>query len=166
LEKRKEKGKKRARVNDHEKLDKALKKAHHYLKYRERSKYEIEEKLRSEGFDDEVIRDVVKKLLEKNILNDNRFTRMYIEDSIRIKKRGPHKIRRELKKLGIKDYLISDALKEFQDDFLETIGAIIEQYTSDRKLGEKELLKLKRKLYRKGFSIEDIESEFEKQGLE
>jgi SOS response regulatory protein OraA/RecX len=57
-------------------------------------------------------------------------------------------------------------LKEFQDDFLETIGAIIGQYTSDRKLGEKELLKLKRKLYRKGFSIEDIESEFEKQGLE
>lgn len=153
-------------MSDHEKLDKALKKAHHYLKYRERSKHEIEEKLRSEGFDIEVIEDTVEKLSEKNILNDNRFTRMYIEDSIRIKKRGPHRISRELKKLGIEDYLIRDALKEFRNDFLETLGAVIGNYTSDKKMDKKELLKLKRKLYRKGFSIEDIESEFEKQGLE
>ncbi|MEA2065736.1 MAG: RecX family transcriptional regulator [Thermotogota bacterium] len=153
-------------MNDHEKLDKALKKAHHYLKYRERSKYEIKKKLRSEGFNDQVIEDVVEKLSEKNILNDNRFTRMYIEDSIRIKKRGPHRVRRELKNLGIEDYLISDALKEFRDDFIETLGVVIENYTPDKRMDEKELLKLKRKLYRKGFSVEDIESEFEKKGLE
>ncbi|MGC9383663.1 MAG: regulatory protein RecX [Kosmotogaceae bacterium] len=153
-------------MSDHEKLDKALKKAHRYLKYRERSKYEIEEKLRSEGFNSEVIEDTVEKLSGKNILNDNRFTRMYIEDSIRIKKRGPHRISRELKKLGIEDYLISDTLKEFRNVFLETLGAVIESYTSDKKMDEKELLKLKKKLYRKGFSIEDIESEFEKHGLE
>ncbi|TYB95689.1 MAG: RecX family transcriptional regulator [Kosmotoga sp.] len=162
----KEKRKKRKKVSDHEKLNEALKKAYHYLKYRERSKYEIKKKLQDEGFNQRIVKDAIEKLLEKNIVNDKRFTRMYVEDSIRIKKKGPHRIRRELKKLGIEEHVITDTLKDFREEFLETLGTIIRDYISSKVLDESELLKLKSKLYRKGFSTEDIESEFEKQGLE
>jgi len=153
-------------VSDQGKLNEALKKAYHYLKYRERSKYEIKKKLEEEGFNRGIVKDAIEKLLEKNIVNDKRFTQMYVEDSIRIKKRGPHRIRKELKELGIEEYIITDTLKDFREDFLETLGTIIKDYISSKALDESELLKLKRKLYRKGFSTEDIESELEKQGLE
>ncbi len=163
---RKEKRKKRTRVNDSERKEEAMKKAFRYLKYRERSKYEVEKKLLDEGFEKEVVENIVEELLEKNIINDKRFTRMYIEDSLNIKQKGPYRIEKELRKLGIEDHLITDTLKGFQNQFLETLKTVVENYRTHRTLDKRELLKLKKRLYRKGYYIEDIEREFERQGLE
>ncbi|MFO7881408.1 MAG: RecX family transcriptional regulator [Kosmotogaceae bacterium] len=153
-------------MSDTKRIDEALKKAYRYLKYRERSKYEVEKKLKNEGFENEVIEQVMGKLLDKNIVNDKRFTRMYVEDSLNVKKKGPYRIEKELKNFGIEEYLITDTLKDFQNEFLETLRSLVKNYAANKSLNEKELLKLKKKLYRRGFWVENIESEFERQGLE
>ncbi|MFW6172711.1 MAG: regulatory protein RecX [Elusimicrobiota bacterium] len=153
-------------MNDSERKEEAMKKAFRYLKYRERSKYEVEKKLLNEGFEKDIVENIIEELLEKNIVNDKRFTRMYVEDSLNIKQKGPYRIDKELRKFGIEDHLITDTLKEFQNQFLETLRSIVENYTTHRVFDKRELLKLKKRLYRKGFYIEDIEREFKRQELE
>lgn len=129
-------------------LSDPVKDALRYLRYRLRSKKEIHAHLFKKGYPEEEIEEVIGKLEEQNLLNDSVFARFYISDGLSVYYKGPFRLKQELLKLGVSDELIDDSMdKELENCDLKEIAkkaaGNTEQADPD---------KIRRKLYRKGFS--------------
>ena len=109
--------------------------AHHKIKqwcaYQERSQHETRQKLYDYGLFSEDVEDIIAKLIEENFLNEERFALALTSGKFRIKRWGRIKIKLELKKHKVSDYLIQKALKSINDkDYEMTIVKIIEKKPS------------------------------------
>jgi len=118
-----------------------------FIKFRMRSKWEVENKLRKEGFNEETIGQIIQKLVENGLIDDEKFAYLYAYDSLVIHYKGPYRIRYELRQLHVDDYVIEDALKKALSEV--DVNEIIEKLTQG--LDEK---KKREKLYRHGFGGE------------
>ncbi len=118
-----------------------------FIKFRMRSKWEVENKLRKEGFSEETIGQIIQKLVENGLIADEKFAYLYAYDSLVIHYKGPYRIRYELRQLHVDDYVIEDALKKALSEV--DVDEIIEKLTQG--LDEK---KKREKLYRHGFGGE------------
>ena len=87
-------------------------KALNYIKFRMRSTNEIEKYLAKEVSKD-LIEKIILNLTKEGYLNDDYFTKCYINDSINLKNIGPNKIIHELEKLGIDKSIIDKNIKVF-----------------------------------------------------
>lgn len=87
-----------------------------YITLRLRSKKEIREYLKKKEISDNIINDTIKKLEENNFINEEIYTKSYINDSINLKTEGPYKIKSSLLKLGIKEELIDEYLDKISND--------------------------------------------------
>ena len=87
-------------------------KALNYIKFRMRSTNEIEKYLAKE-FNKDLIEKIILNLTKEGYLNDDYFTKCYINDSINLKNIGPNKIIHELEKLGIDKSIIDKNIKVF-----------------------------------------------------
>ncbi len=65
-------------------LSDPLKDALRYLRYRLRSRKEIQVHLLKKGYSEREIEEVIGKLEEQNILNDRVFARFYISDGLSV----------------------------------------------------------------------------------
>ena len=83
------------------------------LVVRPRSERELERRLRIKFPEDgERITEVIGRLRKLGYLNDREFTRMWIEERIRMHPEGREKIRRELRDKGVSRELIDELLEE------------------------------------------------------
>lgn len=89
----------------------------HYLKFRPRTVFEIEQKLKIKKFDDEEIKKVITVLKKNKLLDDESFTKMWIHDRNLFKPTGAIRLRLELVKLGVDKELITKLIKD-QDEVL------------------------------------------------
>ncbi|HHV45848.1 MAG TPA: hypothetical protein GXX53_02900 [Tissierellia bacterium] len=133
--------------------DKALK----FLSYRQRSQKEIEDKLKKEGFSDEIIEKTVDFLKSYNLIDDIAFAKNFMMDKSNINKYGPERIRYELYMRGISKDIIDEVLEGYGDEYsiaLDLAKKKIKSYKGNdrnaiyRKLGTF--------LQSKGFSYECI----------
>jgi regulatory protein len=137
----------------------AKKTAFRYLKIRERSVFEMREKLALKKIDQAVIDQVVQYLLEKKFLDDVSFARNWIRYR-QARPFGPQRIRLELKQKGLDEEII---IREMQaafeqhdqwEEVLEMARRRAVRYQMD------EPLKRKKKVFdflaRRGFSLEMI----------
>ena len=133
--------------------------AFRYLKIRERSVFEMREKLALKKIDQAVIDQVVQYLLEKKFLDDVSFARNWIRYR-QARPFGPQRIRLELKQKGLDEEII---IREMQaafeqhdqwEEVLEMARRRAVRYQMD------EPLKRKKKVFdflaRRGFSLEMI----------
>jgi len=93
--------------------DKALK----FLSYRQRSQKEIEDKLKKEGFSDEIIEKTVDFLKSYNLIDDIAFAKNFMMDKSNINKYGPERIRYELYMRGISKDIIDEVLEDYGDEY-------------------------------------------------
>lgn len=93
--------------------DKALK----FLSYRQRSQKEIEDKLKKEGFNDEIIEKTVDFLKSYNLIDDIAFAKNFMMDKSNINKYGPERIRYELYMRGISKDIIDEVLEDYGDEY-------------------------------------------------
>lgn len=93
----------------------ALSIALHYLKFRPRSVFEIEQKLKSKKISEEEIAKVISVLKKQELLNDNKFATMWVRDRNLLKPSGSYLLRLELRRLGISQEIIEEVLMA-QDD--------------------------------------------------
>ena len=93
-------------------------KALNYLKVKMRSTNEIEKYLAKE-FNKDLIEKIILNLTKEGYLNDDYFTKCYINDSINLKNIGPNKIIHELEKLGIDKSIIDKNIKVFTSSIEE-----------------------------------------------
>ena len=96
----------------------ALSVALHFLKFRPRSVFEIKQKLKTKGFEDKEIEKLISALKKEKLLDDQKFAKMWVRDRNLLKPEGSFLLKMELRKLGISDNDIENALKDQDEEKL------------------------------------------------
>jgi regulatory protein len=131
-----------------------------FLSRREHSYVELKNKLLRKTFDPEKIAAVLKQLIAKNLLSDERFCEMFVRSCIN-KGKGRLYIQEELRKRGINEVLIKQHLDQQTETWLVQIEKV-----RRKRFGEiipkdyKERAKQMRFLQYRGFTIEQINKIF------
>lgn len=97
----------------------AFQKALQFINYRPRSVSETRRRLSEKGFEEEVIETTVNRLVEKHLLNDLQFARLWIENRNTFRPRSNSLLAYELRLKGVSDDLIAQALESFGGDQTE-----------------------------------------------
>lgn len=135
-----------------ENIKEAYNKALELLTLKDYTSFEIKTKLNKKGYDDDVIENVIYKLIEYNFINDERYANNYLNYSLKHKKHGKNKIIYSLRQKGIDKSILNNL--NFDND---------KEYEYALILGEKKFNKLtedknkKEKIYRyllsRGYNI-------------
>ncbi|KKQ17432.1 MAG: Regulatory protein RecX [Berkelbacteria bacterium GW2011_GWA1_36_9] len=128
-----------------------LKIALHYLKFRPRSIFEVEEKLKKKKISSEEIDKVITVLKKNQLLDDEKFAKMWVADRNLLKPTGSYLLKLELKKFGIAEEIIENAL-DGQDEEKQAKLAL----ESKSRLKDASFEKKAGFLQRRGFKIETI----------
>ncbi len=83
----------------------------HFLKFRPRSCFEIERKLKQKKFSDLEIKKTIEILKQEKLLDDLKFARLWIRNRNQLSPRGEKLLFLELRKLGIDSEIVQKALK-------------------------------------------------------
>ena len=129
-----------------------------YISYRIRSKYEIRNYLNKFKLDYSTIENIIEKLEENNLINDEIFVKAFINDKINFTTSGPYKIKLELMKHNIDKYLIDKYLDNIDKELVyNKISKIVEKNLKNKKYPK---YVLKNKIYKtlinNGYYNEDI----------
>ncbi len=137
-------------------LDKAIESATNLLSRREHSRLELSRKLRSRGFDNTVIEQVLETMVRDSLLDESRFVEAYIF-SRRNKGYGPVRIRMELRERGIEDGLISDYINANDSDWLDRGQQVrCKKFGNDLPATPQDRAKQSRFLQYRGFSTDHV----------
>ena len=88
----------------------------HFLKFRPRSEFEIEQKLKTKRFGDKETKGVISVLKKNKLLDDKEFAKMWVRDRNLFKPSGEFLLRLELRKFGIADDIIEEVLMAQTDE--------------------------------------------------
>lgn len=129
------------------------------LDYRDHSTREIRQKLMRK-FDAQYVDEAVEKLAELDLINDERYARLYARELFEHKKFGKMRIKSELRARGIAAETANEAVDELFDeeepDNIERIVDIIEKKYYNKMNDESGRKKVFAALTRMGYSFSDI----------
>lgn len=97
-------------------IEKAFTRAMRLLSYRPRSEAEIRFRLRKSGQEDTVIEKVLSKMRESRLIDDEEFSKVWIENRSTFRPRSQKLLQLELRQKGISQEIIKKTLEETQDD--------------------------------------------------
>jgi len=80
---------------------------------------ELKTKLIKKGFDKELIAKLIEELKKKKYLDDEEYTRLFIQDEFKLKKSGPLIIKHKLLSKGIDQVTINDLIQEIYSEELQ-----------------------------------------------
>ncbi len=131
-----------------------------YCEYQERCHSEVRNKLYELGCYQKEVEQHITELIERGLLNEERFARAYARGKFRMKQWGKVKIKQELRLRKISEYCIKKAMTEIDE---EEYDAVLNKLM-DKKLhelrGERSEAKLKGKVFRyiiqKGYEMEIV----------
>lgn len=86
--------------------------AYNYLSRRSHSEFELVNKLKQKGYDQDLISPIIEELKENKYLDDLEFSREFTSENIRKKRWGKHKLKSELIKRHIERDTISTVIAE------------------------------------------------------
>ncbi|MCX5706216.1 MAG: regulatory protein RecX [Candidatus Omnitrophica bacterium] len=127
------------------------------LKFRLRSEEEIALRLRQKKFSEEVIRETICFLKDKNFIDDSVFAKAWVNSRLK-RPLGLRRIQEELRQKGIDKKIIEDQIFEVKKDYPE--DKIVARIAGERlsKLKKVEPICAKRRVYsyliRRGFSAD------------
>lgn len=96
---------------DPEELKRAKTAAMRYLSYRDRSEFEVRERLSQKEFAKDIIQETIGWLKTLNYLNDERFALSWSRSRVSAKKFGEYRLRRELSAKGLAPETIEQTLR-------------------------------------------------------
>jgi len=136
----------------------ARERAVRYLTFKDRSEYEILNKLIDAGFDKNIAQNAVNELKVIGYLDDTRFAMKYLSERIRTKALSKKTLGYELKNKGIDNEIIEKALSEFEIDDYEVALREGKRKFGKYDLNDKKIeQKLCRFLLHRGFSYEIVD---------
>ena len=131
-----------------------------YLTVRPHSRRELWRKMREKGHRSEVINQVLDHLENVELVNDEQFTRLFIQNELRIRPAGKLLLVQKLAQRGIPRELYEPLLKELlpEEEEMEITRSLAKKFTRShsRDKGDKLKEKLVRYLQGKGFQWEQI----------
>lgn len=126
-----------------------------YVNYQERSHQEVRNKLYELGATTPEVENLIAELIERNLLNEERFARSFARGKFRIKHWGKIKIVQHLKQHRISEYCIKKGLTEIDpEEYWQTLKRLSERKEEElRREHNPDIRKLKvfRYLQQKGF---------------
>lgn len=134
----------------------ALQKAINFISYRPRSAKEVSLRLKKYDASEDVIEEVIERLVRGGMLNDSNFAEMWVENRSTFKPRGRKALRVELRHKGITDEAIETSIANLDEDELAYRAA----FKQARRLKHLEWQDFRKKLYgflaRRGFNYDVI----------
>ena len=129
--------------------DKALR----LLSIRSRSRYEIENALAALEIAAEVRRGILEELRELGLVDDERFAREFVGARVDLKRLGPHRLKFELRKLGVAPAIVERVLDEaFPTGRQEELAWVaVRKKLGSRVPDERDVRRISDFLKRKGF---------------
>ena len=129
-----------------------------YISYRPRTETEIRNHLQKKDIPDQTINEIVNRLKEIGIINDQIYTQRWIESRLASRPRGRRGLQKELRQRGIPDNMITQALDKANIDeeqiaFQAAEKQIHKYQNLDRNTFRN---KLSRYLLQRGFSYDAI----------
>lgn len=106
-------------------IEVAYRKAIRFLSYRSRSEYEVNKRLISYGFTPSIISNVIDRLMNIGLINDDEFARNWVENRSTFRPRGHRLLAMELRQKGVESDVIQAAISEIEDD--ETLAYLAAQ---------------------------------------
>jgi len=133
----------------------AYQKATRLIGYRSRTQFEVRQKLHQKGFASDVIDQVLERLTRANLVQDQQYAQLWIENRNEMHPRSQRLMRYELKNKGISDQMIDNALVDSADDSKLAFRAA-EEYSRKLNKLDRELFQKRLGAYlaRRGFSFE------------
>lgn len=127
-------------------------KAMRMLSLRARSRREVDDALRALGIRDAIRLGLVAELEESGFIDDARFAREFVSVKKDVRRLGPHRLRADLKKLGVNRAVVDRALTTFSPDEQEAMArALVARQVGDGDVSEKVLRRIMGMLTRKGY---------------
>lgn len=136
-------------------LRKARERALYLLDYKDYSYIQLYEKLEV-TYPQDICLDVLSKLVELGIINDNRYAKNLAERLILVKRYGSYRAIRELTLKGIDKDLAEEVVSYYDDTQLERLEDLINSKYSRYLVDDKGLNKVKNALVRLGYSYDLI----------
>lgn len=133
--------------------------AYRYCNYQERSPWEVTQKLLSKQCSPREIQEILQKLQEDNLLNEERFARSFVRGKFYQKKWGKIKILQHLKKHQLSPAIMEAAIKEIENNnYINIIYKLAEaKWNAEQKsTGFQKYQKVYRYLLQKGYGHEEI----------
>lgn len=97
-----------------------------YCSGTERCISEVKKKLAPAGLPDDAIQRIINRLLEEKFIDEERYTRYFVNDKLRFNKWGRIKINYELQKKGISGILRDQALSNIdEEEYKKTLSDLI-----------------------------------------
>lgn len=142
-------------------FEKLLNSSYRFLSYRPRSEKEIRDYLKKKKASNLTIKNIIQKLISNKFIDDEEFTRWWIEQRTKIKPKGVRFIKFELKQKGIDKDLIEkvfeDSSEEIITDFEKALNLAQRRMTRYKnEEPRKRYEKLARFLASKGFDFDVI----------
>lgn len=133
------------------------------LKVRDRSEAELRQRLGEKGIPAEAVGDILRRLRDKNLVNDERTARQWTESALRAG-HGPERLRRTLERRGISGAPAEAAAKATsQDEDARAWDALTKRAQRLAGLGpEAQARRLSSFLATRGYSSECVERVIEK----
>ena len=131
-----------------------------FCAYQERSHQQVKRKLQGYGLNGMDADILLVELMHANFLNEERFAMAYARGKFKIKGWGKAKIKQGLKREGVGEKLIQQALASLgMDDYLDTLNTLTTKKWPLIKGAShiEKVFKLKRYLVGKGYDFEAID---------
>jgi len=151
-------------MNEHKSytVQEALQKLSRYCVYQDRCHQEVERKLKDMNMIPEARAKIISELINHDFLNEERFALNYVRGKFNQKGYGRIRLRRELKRRKITEYLIKKAIKQINEgEYLDKLAKLaLKKFKAlEKNQSWSSKNKLKNHLIYKGFEIELIMDE-------
>ena len=134
--------------------------AYALLRQRPRSVHEIRNRLKLNGYDDDLIEDIIVTLKRSGDLDDEKFARFWVESRMRMNPAGDVVLKFELKGKGVSDNIIEAVLTEKAEKYDEyelALSMAKERFERLKKLDRRKATKrIYDFLLRRGFKYDNI----------
>jgi regulatory protein len=128
-----------------------------YISYKFRSKKEVSDKLLEEGYEENVVENVLEELAGMGYINDKIYAQKYIFDRSKLKPKSSKLLKLELGIKGIKSEIVDEILLDYEiDDNLVAEGLARRKFGKYDITDEKVVRKIQSFLQHRGFDYEII----------
>lgn len=146
------------KLKNRDEISKAYQRSLNFLSFRARTQHEVEKYLRGKEFSESAIEAVVEKLHQQKYLDDAGFGQQWVSNRTRLKPKGRHALRYELRQKGLSDADIESSIANLDEDELawQAIQKKLPLWQSLDRIAFKK--KLTGFLARRGFNYDSIAS--------
>lgn len=140
---------------------KAKDKAYKFLGYKARSEKEVRDKLIKENYPQEIIDRIIELFKHYNYINDENYTKAYINDRIKFKPRAKRMLKYELAQKGIDSDTIENIIDSSNIDETDIAINLLQKKLKNKKdIEQKEKQRIYNYMLRRGFDYETINKAF------